>query len=30
VTDSHNPYGRVWELLRDPDASRSLVRVERR
>jgi 2-furoyl-CoA dehydrogenase large subunit len=30
VTDSHNPYGRVWELLRDPEASRASVTVERR
>jgi 2-furoyl-CoA dehydrogenase large subunit len=30
VTDSHNPYHRVWELLRDPEASRALVKVERR
>jgi len=28
VNDSHNNYGRVWELLRDPGASRALVRVE--
>ncbi|MGH7358418.1 MAG: xanthine dehydrogenase family protein molybdopterin-binding subunit, partial [Candidatus Rokuibacteriota bacterium] len=30
VTDSHNPYHRVWELLRNPEASRALVRVEAR
>jgi 2-furoyl-CoA dehydrogenase large subunit len=30
VTDSHNPYHRVWELLRDPEASRALVKVEPR
>lgn len=30
VTDSHNPYHRVWELLRDPEASRALVKVEQR
>jgi 2-furoyl-CoA dehydrogenase large subunit len=30
VTDSHNPYHRVWELLRDPETSRALVKVERR
>jgi CO/xanthine dehydrogenase Mo-binding subunit len=30
VTDSHNPYHRVWELLQDPEASRALVRVESR
>jgi 2-furoyl-CoA dehydrogenase large subunit len=28
VTESHNPYHRVWELLRDPEASRAQVRVE--
>jgi 2-furoyl-CoA dehydrogenase large subunit len=28
VTDSHNPYHRVWDLLRDPEASRALVRVD--
>ena len=27
VTDSHNPYHRVWELLREPDRSRSKVEV---
>jgi CO/xanthine dehydrogenase Mo-binding subunit len=27
VADSHNPYHRVWELLRDPEPSRSLVEV---
>ena len=30
VIDSHNPYDRVWELLRDPAASRSGVTVESR
>ena len=30
VTDSHNPYHRVWDLLRDPETSRSLVTAERR
>jgi CO/xanthine dehydrogenase Mo-binding subunit len=30
VTDSHNPYDRVWELLRDPGPSRSGVTVESR
>ena len=30
VTDSHNPYHRVWELLRNPEASRELVTVEAR
>jgi hypothetical protein len=30
VTDSHNPGWRVWELLQNPDASRSTVNVERR
>jgi CO/xanthine dehydrogenase Mo-binding subunit len=30
VTDSHNPYHRVWQLLRDPAASRRLVSVEQR
>ena len=30
VTDSCNPYHRVWELLREPEASRSLVQVESR
>jgi 2-furoyl-CoA dehydrogenase large subunit len=28
VTDSHNPYHRVWELMQDPESSRRLVRVE--
>ncbi len=28
VTDSWNPYQRVWELLRDPAASRAGVQVE--
>jgi 2-furoyl-CoA dehydrogenase large subunit len=27
VTDSCNPYHRVWELLRDPAASRAGVQV---
>ena len=27
VTDSHNPYHRVWELLRHPDRSRGKVEV---
>jgi CO/xanthine dehydrogenase Mo-binding subunit len=30
VTDSHNPYHRVWELLENPDDSRAGVKVERR
>jgi CO/xanthine dehydrogenase Mo-binding subunit len=30
VTDSHNPYHRVWELLQNPEASRSGVRIEKR
>jgi 2-furoyl-CoA dehydrogenase large subunit len=30
VTDSSNPYHRVWELLRNPDESRALVEVEER
>jgi hypothetical protein len=30
VTDSHNPYHRVWELLQNPDDSRARVKVERR
>ena len=30
VTDSHNPYERVWDLIRNPEASRALVTVERR
>jgi CO/xanthine dehydrogenase Mo-binding subunit len=30
VSDSSNPYHRVWELLRDPEASRKLVSVESR
>jgi 2-furoyl-CoA dehydrogenase large subunit len=30
VTDSHNPYDRVWELLRDPEASRAGVSVQSR
>jgi CO/xanthine dehydrogenase Mo-binding subunit len=28
VSDSSNPYERVWELMRDPDESRKLVEVE--
>jgi 2-furoyl-CoA dehydrogenase large subunit len=27
VTESHNPYHRVWELMRDPSASRAGVEV---
>ena len=27
VTDSHNPYKRVWELIRNPEASRSGIEV---
>ena len=27
VTDSHNPYHRVWELLRHPDRSRGKIEV---
>jgi hypothetical protein len=27
VTDSHNPYHRVWEMLREPERSRSKVEV---
>jgi len=27
VSDSHNPYHRVWELLRDPEATRANVEV---
>jgi CO/xanthine dehydrogenase Mo-binding subunit len=27
VTDSHNPYRRVWEVIRDPAATRGLVEV---
>ncbi|MBA3584850.1 MAG: molybdopterin-dependent oxidoreductase, partial [Gemmatimonadetes bacterium] len=30
VDTSHNPYHRVWQLLRDPEATRRLVRVEQR
>jgi CO/xanthine dehydrogenase Mo-binding subunit len=30
VSDSSNPYHRVWELLRDPEKSRELVEVEDR
>ncbi|HEX2497028.1 MAG TPA: molybdopterin cofactor-binding domain-containing protein, partial [Gaiellaceae bacterium] len=30
VTDSSNPYHRVWGLLRNPDESRALVEVEER
>ena len=30
VTDSSNPYNRVWELLRNPEESRGLVEVEER
>ena len=28
VTDSHNPYHRVWELLRHPEHSRQKVEVK--
>jgi CO/xanthine dehydrogenase Mo-binding subunit len=30
ITDSHNPYHRVWELMQDPEASRRAVEVESR
>jgi hypothetical protein len=30
VRDSYNPSRRIWELLRDPDASRRGVTVESR
>jgi hypothetical protein len=30
VTDSCNPYHRVWSLLQDPEASRKGVSVESR
>jgi CO/xanthine dehydrogenase Mo-binding subunit len=30
VTDSSNPFNRVWELLRDPAESRATVQVETR
>jgi len=30
VTDSHNPYHRVWELLSDPERSRGTVEVTSR
>jgi 2-furoyl-CoA dehydrogenase large subunit len=30
VWDSCNPPHRVWELMRDPEASRALVRVDGR
>jgi 2-furoyl-CoA dehydrogenase large subunit len=30
VRDSHNPYNRVWELLRDPEGSRADVSVTSR
>ena len=30
VTDSHNPYHRVWELLSDPERSRGTVKVTSR
>jgi CO/xanthine dehydrogenase Mo-binding subunit len=30
VSDSSNPYHRVWELLRNPEQSRGLVEVEER
>jgi hypothetical protein len=27
VTDSHNPYHRVWEMLSNPERSRGSVKV---
>ncbi len=27
VTDSHNPYQRVWEMLRDPESTRAKIEV---
>jgi 2-furoyl-CoA dehydrogenase large subunit len=30
VADSHNPYHRVWEMIRDPEATRVLVELEKR
>jgi hypothetical protein len=30
VADSHNPYHRVWEMLRDPGKTRSNVEVTSR
>ena len=30
VYDSHNPYHRVWDLMRDPESTRALVEVETR
>ncbi len=30
VYDSHNPYHRVWEIIRDPEATRARVEVESR
>jgi hypothetical protein len=30
VTNSSNPYQRVWDLLQNPDESRSVVSVEER
>jgi 2-furoyl-CoA dehydrogenase large subunit len=30
VDDSHNPYHRVWEMIRNPDRTRALVEVETR
>ena len=30
VTESHNPYHRVWELIQDPAASRAGVEVSGR
>jgi 2-furoyl-CoA dehydrogenase large subunit len=30
VWDSHNPYQRVWSMLRDPEATRANVTVESR
>jgi len=30
VTDSHNPYHRVWELVSNPERSRGTVKVNSR
>ena len=30
MTDSHNPYHRVWQMLEDPEATRRAVEVESR
>jgi 2-furoyl-CoA dehydrogenase large subunit len=30
VTDSHNPYHRVWQMLEDPEATRRVVEVQSR